>query len=71
MFWKNLLLSLLLLLGIGDGCLAAPDIHRGTHTMAGDDPHAAMPYKNKRQENLVVSCTYVMKYSECYLTDLY
>ena len=66
-----LLPELLLLLGFGDGCLAVPDIHRGTHVIMGDAPQAATPYKNIRQENLVVSCTYIMKYYECYPTDLY
>ena len=66
-----LLLPLLLLLGIGDECHAAPNIHRDTHVMVDDGPQAAVPYKNKRQENLAVSCTYIMKYYECYPTDLY
>ena len=56
---------------VGDGYLAVPNIHRGTHVFICDGSQAAMPYKNIRQENLAVSCTYIMKYYERYQTDLY
>ena len=46
----------LYLLSIGDTHLAAPDIHRGTHVLAGDGLQIARPYMNIRQENLRVSC---------------
>ena len=47
----------LLLLGIGDGCLVVPNIHRGTHIITGVGPQAAVPYKNIWLESLVVPCT--------------
>ena len=60
---------ILLLLDIGDACLVAPNIHRGTHVMAGDGPQLAKLYKIIKQENLGVSCTYLTKYYKCYPTD--
>ena len=68
---KNLLLVLtVLLLGFGDAQFVAPDIHRGIGVIAGYGSQVAIPYKNISQENLGVSCTYKMKYYECYLTYL-
>ena len=34
--------------------------------MANDGQQAAIPYRNKRQENLAVSCTYIIQDYECY-----
>ena len=56
---------------ISDGCPAALSIHRGIHVMVLEYPQDAMSYKNKRQENLEVSCTCIIKYYECYPTNLY
>ena len=39
---ESLLLLSFLLLGIGDGHVAAPDMHTGTHAMAGDGPQEVL-----------------------------